>query len=142
MIVLDTTVLVYAKGAEHGLREPSRRLLAAVADGGVEATTTIEVIQELAHVRARRRGPADAAALARGYADLLAPLLLLNSDHLRRGLDLFERLDGLGAFDAVLATATLEVGATHLVSADRGFAQVEGLAHVFPDSAGVATVLS
>lgn len=141
MIVLDTTALVYAKGAEHELREPCRRLLAAIADGGVQATTTIEVIQELAHVRARRRGAADGAALARDYAELLAPLLLLDAGHLSRGLELFERLDGLGAFDAVLAAAALDVDATHLVSADRAFAQVEGLAHVFPDPAGVAAVV-
>ena len=142
MIVLDTTVLVYAKGADHELRGPCRELIAAVADGRLEATTTIEVIQELAHVRARRRGAADAAALARDCAELLAPLLLLNREHLSRGLALFERVDGLGAFDAVLAAAALEVGATHLVSADRAFAEVADLSHVVPDRAGVATVLS
>ena len=32
------------------------------------ATTTIEVIQEFCHVRARRRDRTDAAALARSYA--------------------------------------------------------------------------
>jgi len=141
VIVLDTTVLVYAKGADHELRDPCRELITAVADGRLEATTTIEVIQELAHVRARRRGAADAAALARDYAELLAPLLLLNPAHLRRGLALFERVDGLGAFDAVLAAAALDLGATHLVSADRAFDAVDGIAHVFPDRAGVATVL-
>ncbi|AGL26143.1 hypothetical protein J113_04715 [Mycobacterium tuberculosis CAS/NITR204] len=73
MIVLDTTVLVYAKGAEHPLRDPCRDLVAAIADERIAATTTAEVIQEFVHVRARRRDRSDAAALAApDYAELSA----------------------------------------------------------------------
>jgi predicted nucleic acid-binding protein len=54
VIVLDTTVLVCAKGSEHAYRDPCRELIAAVADGRLQASTTAEVIQEFAHVRARR----------------------------------------------------------------------------------------
>jgi predicted nucleic acid-binding protein len=57
MIVLDTVVLVYAKGAEHPRREPCRELVAAIAEERIEATTTGEVIQEFVHrLRQRRRG--------------------------------------------------------------------------------------
>lgn len=82
MIVLDTTVLVYAKGAEHPLRDPCRDLVAAIADERIAATTTAEVIQEFVHVRPparpqrrRRAGPCD-------YAELLSPLLTINRGHL------------------------------------------------------------
>lgn len=68
MIVLDTTVLAYAVGAEHPLREPSRRLVAAIGDGRIAATTTVDVVQEFAHAYARRRARAAAAAHARRYA--------------------------------------------------------------------------
>ena len=142
MIVLDTTVLVYAKGSEHPLRGPCRDLIAAVADGAVQATTSVEAIQEFVRVRARRRGREDAAALGRDYAELLAPLLAVEHEQLERGLALFERVDGLGAFDAVLAAASIAAGATALVSADSGFADVPGLLHVVPDAAGVAALLS
>ena len=135
MIVLDTTVLVYAVGDDHALRDPARSLLAAAADGSLRATTTPEAIQEFAHVRARRRDRADAAALAEGYADLLSPLLEVGEADLREGLRLFERSDTLGAFDAVLAAVALRAGATTLVSADRAFADVRGLR--FADLAGL-----
>ena len=141
MIVLDTTVLVYAKGAGHALRAPCRRLVAAVADGSIEATTTVEVIQEFAHVRARRYDAAEAAGLAREYAELLAPLLFVSPEHLDRGLTMFERSGSLGAFDSVLAAAALDAGAHRLVSADRAFATVADLSHTFPDGAGVAELL-
>lgn len=141
MIVLDTTVLVYAKGAEHPLRDPCRGLIEAIAAGELEATTTVEAIQEFVHVRARRRDRADAAALGRDYAELLSPLLPVTTEQLRGGLGLFERLDRLGAFDAVLAAAAIGAGAGALVSADEDFASVPDLTYVRADAAGVAGLL-
>lgn len=142
MIVLDTTVLVYAKGADHPLRDPCRELIAAIAAGEIAATTSVEAIQEFVHVRARRRDRADAAALGRDYAELLAPLLPLDSKHLDRGLALFERFDELGAFDAVLAAAAIDSGASALVSADAAFASLPGIDHITPDAPGVASLLA
>jgi predicted nucleic acid-binding protein len=139
MIVLDTTVLVYAKGADHPLREPCRELIEAISDGRIEGTTTAEVIQEFVHVRARRRGRSDAAALGTDYAELLSPLLSVTSQHLQRGLTLFEKSEELGAFDAVLAAAAAHAEA--LVSADTDFSNVADLHHVIPDATGIASLL-
>ena len=141
MIVLDTTVLVYAKGADHPLRSPCRDLMAAIADERLEATTSAEVIQEFVHVRARRRDRRDAAALGRDYADLLSPLLSVTREDLRRGLSLFEQFDRLGAFDAVLAASAAAAGASTLVSADTAFGDLPDLLHLVPDSAGVTELL-
>ena len=142
MIVLDTTVLVYAKGAEHPLRDPCRDLITAVANGHLQATTTVEVIQEFVHVRAQRRDRADAVALGGDYANLLSPLLTLTDEHLRKGLSLFEHTPRLGAFDAVLAATALDAGARALVSADAAFADVAVLPHVIPDAPGIAALLT
>jgi predicted nucleic acid-binding protein len=141
MIVLDTTVLVYAKGAEHPLRNPCRELVGAITDGEVQATTSVEVIQEFAHVRARRRGRHDAAATARDYAELLSPLLSVTREHLLQGLALFERSERLGAFDSVLLAAAAGSGATALVSADTAFAEIGDITHIFPDHAGISSLL-
>lgn len=132
MIVVDTTVLVYALGEPHPLQEPSERLLDAVARGEIHATTTVEVIQEFAHVRARRLSRQEAATRARGYVRLLSPLLIPDEDVLDRGLQLFGRHERLGSFDAVLAATALANDAEALVSADTGFASVARLRHVAP----------
>jgi predicted nucleic acid-binding protein len=142
MILLDTTVLVYAKGADHPLRDPCRRLIGAIAGGELEATTTAEVIQEFVHVRAQRRTRSDAVALGRDYADLLAPLLTIEDEHLRRGLSLLEHNERLGAFDAVLAATALDTDTSALVSADSAFAHVSDLPHVVPDESGVERLLN
>jgi uncharacterized protein len=130
VIVVDTTVLVYAVGVEQPLREHSRRLLRAAAEDELPATTTAEVIQEFAHVRARRRGRKDAASLARSYAQVLSPLLTVRQVDVERGLDLFEEHSAVGAFDAVLAASAIAAGARALVSSDRAFAAVPELPYL------------
>ncbi|HEX9352280.1 MAG TPA: PIN domain-containing protein [Streptosporangiaceae bacterium] len=141
MIVLDTTVLVYAVGVDHLLKAPCQRLVRAIADGEVQATTTIEVIQEFTHVRTRRRDRKDAAELARDYIELLSPLLIVEEPDLREGLRLFEESTGIGAFDAVLAAAAHAAGADALVSADDGFSGVANIRHVIPDADGIHHLL-
>ncbi len=138
MIIVDTTVLVYAVGAEHPLRDTSRTLLQSIGDGVVRASTTVEVIQEFAHVRGRRRGREDARAVASRYADLFAPLLETKTAHLRLGLELWTRHPQLGCFDAVLAAVARDFGGGTIVSAVAGFATVEGITHVHPDTAGIS----
>lgn len=141
MIVIDTTVLVYAVGAEHDFREPCRRLINAISDGDVTATTTIEAVQEFAHVRARRRTRDDAVSLASSYVELLSPLLVVEEADLREGLRLFAANDRLGSFDAVLVAAAMAVGADALVSADVAFGAVPSITHIVPDDDGVTRLL-
>jgi predicted nucleic acid-binding protein len=131
VILLDTSVLVYAVGGDHALRTPCRGVVEMVRDGTVRATTTLQVIQEFAHVRARRRSRQDAATLALNYASGLGPLTRPEIDDLVDGLGLFEASTSLGPFDAVLA-ATARRRGWALASADRSFAQVPGLAHLDP----------
>jgi hypothetical protein len=142
VIVLDTSVLVYAVGGEHRLREPSRRLVEAIGAGRLDARTTPEAIQEFTHVHARRRPREVAASLARRYANLLAPLLVTTETELARGLRLYERHERLGAFDALLAATAIANGAELFVAADRSFAGVRGLRFVELGSAELERLLA
>lgn len=141
MIVLDTTVLVYAVGADHPLRAPCRAVVEAIAEGAVAGTTTVEVLQEFLHVRARRRTRSDAAAVTADFTTLLSPLLRPDVDDVRAGLALFGEHEALGAFDAVLAATCIRAGASALVSADRAFAAVGDLEHLDPADPGFLDAL-
>jgi predicted nucleic acid-binding protein len=141
VIVLDTTVLVYAKGADHPLRSTCRAIIEAVQKGDIAATTTAEVIQEFAHVRSRRRARDDAARLSQAYADLLSPLLVVEEAHLHAGLRIFEKHPELGAFDAVLAATSSLAGVEALVSADQAFSVLDFPRHVVPDETGLRALL-
>lgn len=129
MIVLDTNVLVYAIGEEHRLLAPAKRVFDSVAKAAVVATTTAGVIQEFMHVFARRRGRGVAHARALRFTKLLAPMLR-EDIALAGAIELYQRYDRLDPFDALLASACIAAEADALVSADRAFAQVEGLPFV------------
>lgn len=133
MILVDTTILVYAVGTDHHLRAPCRALLEGVRDGRVRACTTVEVVQEFTHVRSRRRPRAEAATRAREYALGFSPLVLPDEDDLARGLDIFEATTSLGPFDAVLAAVAL-CRRWALASADQSFGHVDSLRHLDPSS--------
>jgi predicted nucleic acid-binding protein len=141
VILLDTTVLVYAVGGGHPLAEPARRLISSVEAGRIRATTTPEVVEEFVHVRARRRPRSDAADLGRAFATLLSPLISPDEDDLRLGLELFRASESLGAFDGVLAATAVRRGADGLVSADAAFGGVAELRHLplgeSPEALGV-----
>lgn len=142
MIVLDTMVLAYAVGTDHPLRVPCRRIIDAVGDGRVQATTTVEVVQEFIHVHARRGRRADAITHARDYGRLLAPLRDVHAEDLETALGLLATHPALGAFDAFLAAVVIHASGDVLVSADRGFAAVAGLRWVDPaDEARLAALL-
>lgn len=141
MIVVDTTVLVYSKGIDHPLRGPCRELVTAIGEGVIEATTTPEVIQEFAHVRARRLGRRDAARAARDFGELLSPLKTVDHDSLARGLEYFRETERLGSFDAVLAATAVAAGASALVSADTAFGEVVDIPWIVPDAEGVEKLL-
>ena len=139
MILLDTSILVYAVGSEHPLREACRRLLAARAAGLLSATTPTEVVQEFAHVFARRRDRKRTASIARDYVTALSPIAT-HPDDLSRGLELFEAHPELGAFDAVLAAVAVGHDAT-LISADRSFSVVPGLKWMNPGTPEIDALL-
>jgi hypothetical protein len=99
--------------------------------GGIRATTTAEVIQEFAHVRASRRSRVEAAQLARQYITGLGPLIEFEPADLFDGLDLFENSTSLGSFDAVLAAVARRRGWA-IASADVEFGRIDGLLYHNP----------
>ena len=130
MILLDTNVLSYAVGEDHPLRERCRRILAHGRSDATELATTVEVLQEFAHVRSRRRSRDRTISMARLFAGSLA-IVTASEDDVDHGLELFVKHQRLDAFDAVLAAVALRHDAP-LVSADRAFAGVPGLRHIDP----------
>jgi predicted nucleic acid-binding protein len=130
VIVLDTSVLIYAVEEHEDLDQNARDLIQAITEGRLRATTTVAVIEEFVHVRGRRWSREDAAGLGLRFIDLLSPLVASSEAALRQALRLFQRHRGIGAFDAVLAATAIEIGAEALVAADEGFASVQGLTYL------------
>ena len=70
-VYLDANIFIHAAGKEHPLKAPCLAVLAQVATGDLEASTSVEVLQEIAHVY-RRRGHGEAGVkLVREIMELI-----------------------------------------------------------------------
>ena len=129
---VDTAVLMYAVGADHPLREPCRRILRRIADGELDATTSVEVVQEILHRFLALRRTTQGAEIATDALDLFAPLLPVTYAVMRRMPALVTRYPALGARDLVHVATCQHEGISEIISPDRGFDTVEGLARLDP----------
>jgi len=140
--LLDTAVFVYADGGEHPYREPCMNVLRWAEEGVISATASVELLQEYASVKLRRRN-ADRQRVAR-QARRIADVCELH-DFERRDvplmLDLLERHERLDARDALFAATALNNGIDAIVATDRAFDDVPGLERIDPaDSTALVTL--
>ncbi len=129
---IDSNVFLYATGGEHGLREPCRAILEAIGESRLSGETSVEVVQEAAHVRVRRTGMRmEAIRLAQliGRACTVHPV---DADDLARALAVYEADDRLSLRDALHAAVALGRELPAIVSADGDFDRVPGLRRVDP----------
>lgn len=127
MILLDTNVLVYA--ATDAPLSPVASDLVARA-GVLPLATTARIVEEFAHVYARRsRTRDDAHERVAEITEMLGPLLFTADETLAAALDLWAGHPSLDLTDALLAATAIDLGAA-LVSADKAFGDVAGLQFV------------
>lgn len=138
MIFVDANVLMYAAGGAHPLQRPCQTVMDAIASRSVEATTSVEVVQEIVH-RYLTIGRADGGlALAERTMDLFAPVLPITHALIRRVPDLARRYPGLSARDLVHVATCIHEGITEIISTDRGFDGVSELRRIAPEEFGRA----
>ncbi|MEO5885811.1 MAG: type II toxin-antitoxin system VapC family toxin [Candidatus Limnocylindrales bacterium] len=133
-IFVDTTVLMYAAGAEHPLREPCRRIVEAIGSRRVDATTSTEVIQEILHRGIAIRRVDASVELANRAMDLFAPVLPITHALMRRLPDLVRRYPGLDARDLVHVATCIHEAIPEIVSADREFDKVAEVRRIDPSA--------
>lgn len=140
-VFIDSTVFVSALGREHPMREPCRALIDRMAIGSLRGETSVEVVQEVVHVRLRLTGDRKLAVSAgRKVADLCHVHGLRPAD-LDHALSLFEKGRTIGARDALHAAVALAYGLDTIVSADRDFDEVAGLRRIDPLDAKALSAL-
>ena len=131
-VFIDTAVPMYAAGGDHPLRLPCGRILAMIKQGDLDAVTSIEVVQEIAHRFLSIRRPDSAVRLASDVLDLFAPVLPVTHAVMRRLPDLMEQYPSLASRDLVHVATCIHEGITEIVSPDRGFDQVAELRRIDP----------
>jgi len=121
MTFLDTNVFMYAAGADGPYRDPCRRILVASVRSGLQAATNTEVVQEILY-RYRRTAEASMAVhRARQACAVVAAVLPVEDDDLRRAMEILERHEAVGVRGAIHAASALRWRCERIVSTDRGF---------------------
>jgi uncharacterized protein len=129
---LDAAIFMYSVGGEHALREPCRAVLLQVRQGVLDATTSVEVVQEIHH-RYRSIGRPDTErALAQDVMDTFAPVLPVTHAVLRRVAALAARYPRLGARDLVHVATCIVEGIDTIITPDAGFDQVTEIRRLDP----------
>jgi hypothetical protein len=129
---VDTAIPMYAAGGDHPLRDPSLRILRLVREGDLDAVTSTEVVQEVAHRFLAIRRPEIASQLALDVLDLFAPVLPITHALMRRVPDLARKYPSLSARDLVHVATCIHEGISEIVSPDRAFDQVAEIRRIDP----------
>jgi len=131
---IDTAVIMYAAGAEHPLRDPSRQILSRIGDGTLDGSISVEVIQEILHRFVGIRRPDLGRAIATDAMDFFAPVLPITHAVMRRVPDLALKYPSLDARDVVHLATCIHEGITEIISPDQGFDRVGELRRIDPAS--------
>ena len=132
-IFIDTSVIMYAAGSEHSLRAPCARIIDLIGQGRLDATTSVEVVQEILHRYRAIRRPEIGESQAQRTMDLFAPVLPITHALMRRVPDLAARYRQLSSRDLVHIATCVHENITAIVSADRGFDVVAEIRRIPPE---------
>lgn len=129
---LDTAIFMHSVGREHPLREPCRAVLRQVQVGALDATTSVEVVQEIHHrYRSIRRSDVG-EALASEVMNTFAPVLPVTHAVMRRVAVLAERYPQLDTRDLVHVATCIVEGIETIISPDAGLDQVTEIRRIDP----------
>lgn len=120
MIFVDTSVLMYAVGRDHPLRDPARRFFATATADQQPLATSSEVLQELAHAYLPAERTQALAAALRIVDRARMEVWPLEHDDVVLGIELSARHPGLGARDLCHLASCQRRGVTRIRTFDRG----------------------
>ena len=129
---LDANVPIYAKGADHPLKQPCAEIVLAVANGVLRAVTDAEVIQELVHRFHAIGRQAEGIRLAEEFLAVMSHILPVTRLDAERSLRLLRDHPRLSPRDAIHAAVMLNHDLRYIISADTHFDQVPGVERIDP----------
>lgn len=128
---VDTSIVMYAAGAEHPHRASCRLVLRRVADGSIDAVTSTEVVQEILHRFAQGRRETG-HRMARGVLDLFGDLIPVDRRSITGALSFYASHPQLSARDALHVATCRANDITEIVSVDTGFDAVSEVRRIAP----------
>lgn len=132
-VFIDTNIPMYAAGVPHPLREPSRRVIMAIATGQLDAVTDAEVFQEILY-RYLRMGEQEKGfrIFDYFYRIMLGRILPIEDADVHQARELAERYPALSPRDLIHLAVMLRHQIQEIITTDRGFDSVKEVRRIDP----------
>jgi predicted nucleic acid-binding protein len=132
---VDTTIFMYAVGAESRFKEPCARVLRAGAADRVVLVTSAETLQEVLHRYWSIGRQSDIQPTFDAISASVKRILPVTGDDVEEARRLGERAhggSGVSARDLVHAAVARRQGLREILTVDAGFASIPGVVVVDP----------
>lgn len=130
---IDVNIPMYAAGVDHPLVEPSRRVMAAVASGQIDAVTDAEVFQEILyryfHIGQKEKG---LRVFDHFFQIMLGRILPIEDLDVQQARELADRYPALSPRDLVHLAVIVRQQIEDVITADTTFEGVHGVQRIDP----------
>lgn len=131
-VLIDTSVPLHAEGGPGEPGDGCRRVMERIGVGSIEASASVELIQEYVHVKRRRGHPLESIETRVDLLSSLFRLLPFEVDHVAQMLDLLHDSPQLNTRDAIHAATAIGAGIEIIVSTDSDFDGIDALTRIDP----------
>lgn len=130
---IDVNIPMYAAGAPHPLREPSQRVIMAIATGHLDAVTDAEIFQEILyrylHIGERNKG---FQVFDHFYRLMAGRILPIDDADVQQARHLAERYATLSPRDVIHLSVMRRHQLRDIITADTGFDTIEEIRRLDP----------
>ena len=135
---LDTNVPIYASGQAHEQKAPCLRIMGMAADHPRAFITDVEVLQELMHRYLALRRWTLGREVLRAFAEVMWQRIeVVHAADIRVAATLADDHPEVGARDLLHAAVMRRLGVERIISADKDFDHLPGIARLDPADLGV-----
>jgi predicted nucleic acid-binding protein len=132
-VFIDVNIPMYAGGTPHALREPSSRVIRAIAAGQLDAVTDAEVFQEILYrylyINEREKG---FRIFDNFYRIMRGHILSVEDFDVQRARVLAEQYPSLSPRDLIHLGVMLHHQIPEIITADTGFDSVKEVHRIDP----------
>jgi len=132
-VFIDANIPMYAAGTVHPLKEPSQRVVMAVATGHLDAVTDAEVLQEILyrylHIGEREKG---FRVFDHFYRIMLGRILPIEDADVQQARFLAQQHPGLSPRDVIHLAVMKRYGVMEILTADTAFDKIEQVRRIDP----------
>lgn len=129
---IDTNIPMHALGSQHPLKQPCIQVLADVGVRPLRTWTNAEVLQELLYRYFALKQQQRAIQATQYFVSIIDSVLPVTHTDIERAMTLLTQLSHLPVPDAIHVATMYAHGLTHIISADKHFANLPGIVRVHP----------